>query len=60
MTDGTGFLGDISRWRMKLHELKMRKRELASCQAKVEEDIQAMKQATQLIAVSRIVIMGSN
>jgi hypothetical protein len=46
----TGVLGDMSGLRTKLHDLETRKRELAACQAKVEEDIQAIKRTIQLVA----------
>jgi hypothetical protein len=33
-----------------LNDLETRKKELAACQAKVEEDIQAIKRTIQLVA----------
>jgi hypothetical protein len=46
----TEVLGEMSGLRTKLHDLETRKRELAACQAKVEEDIQAIKRTIQLVA----------
>jgi hypothetical protein len=50
VAEETGVLGDMSGLRTKLHDLETRKRELAACQAKVEEDIQAIKRTIQLVA----------
>jgi len=50
VAEETRVLGDMSGLRTKLHDLETRKRELAACQAKVEEDIQAIKRTIQLVA----------
>jgi outer membrane murein-binding lipoprotein Lpp len=50
VAEETGVLGDMSGLRTKLNDLETRKKELAACQAKVEEDIQAIKRTIQLVA----------
>lgn len=45
-------MGEIGGLRAKLRELEMRKKELAACQLKVDEDIQAVKRTMELVAVA--------
>jgi hypothetical protein len=46
----SGGVGEMDGLRAKLRELEMRKRELAVSQARVDEDIQAVKRTMQLVS----------